>query len=66
MFTNNEKQIVLENGESFRKELVPTFPVPFTRWVSNVELTPAGKPEMKKPVRGKRRWKNLPQLIVTV
>jgi hypothetical protein len=57
---------MLKNGLAFKKDIMSTYPAQFTEWVANVDLTPADKPQMKKPIKGKKRWKNLPQLIVIV
>jgi hypothetical protein len=58
--------IKLDNGKSFQKSLQEVYPADFTAWVSGIELKPKDKPEMKKPVRGKKKWRHLPSLIDTV
>lgn len=66
MFTRNEGQIILENGPAFKKDLEPVYPIQFTKWVADIDLSPVDKPQLKRPTKGKRRWKTLPELIVTV
>jgi hypothetical protein len=64
--TGDDNLIKLDNGKSFQKSLQEVYPADFTAWVSGIELKPKDKPEMKKPVRGKKKWKRLPSLIDTV
>lgn len=38
----------------------------FDSYDEGIELTPADRPDLKRPTKGRKKWRNKPQLIVTV
>lgn len=63
-FKRDEKKIKLEDGTEFEKSLQSVFPIEFTQWISGVQLVKNAKD--KRPVKGKKRWTKLPEMIDTV
>jgi hypothetical protein len=66
-FTGDEERIVLRNNKVFRKLLNPVYPAEFTAWVSNVDLYPENRPDLRPHHRGaQKKWHDFPQLVEEV
>ncbi len=58
---DNDVKIVTGEGKTFAKNLQQVFPPEFTAWISGVGLEREDQPQ--RPVKGKKRWTDLPKKI---